>query len=195
MNIRSPIGQLGRLVKAYRESLDISQKELVDKLSVKTNRSIIAHLEQGLRLPHPATLREICTYLNIPEQLWNSFEQPNLRNRINAFPKLNYTEQGPNIISVSGIMGSGKTTLASHIGSSLGYKYISESKIALSYLKDLNKNPTRWAFETQLAFLCHKAFAILKELEKGNRIIIDRTLSEDSEIFAKYFKITKGGVK
>jgi len=188
MNISSPISQLGKLVKAYRENLNLTQLELLDKIEVKTNRSTIAHLEQGLRLPRPMVLRSICSFLNIPEQLWINFESPNIRKIINAGPELKYPIESPGIISVSGIMGSGKTTLARLIASSLGYKYISENRIALAYLKDLNTDPSRWAFETQLTFLCQKSLEILKELQEGNRLILDRTISEDADVFATYFK-------
>ncbi|UAY51284.1 helix-turn-helix domain-containing protein [Ferruginibacter albus] len=64
---------LGNMVKAHRESKKISQIELAKEIGGHVNRSHIAHLEQGLRLPPTAILAEICQKLNIPEQFWKPF--------------------------------------------------------------------------------------------------------------------------
>jgi deoxyadenosine/deoxycytidine kinase len=84
-------------------------------------------------------------------------------------------------------MGSGKTTLAQQLARTLDYTYIAESAHAKQYLSDLFNNPKRWAFETQVAFLLHKAVDISKALERSPGVVIDRTLAEDIEIFASYF--------
>jgi deoxyadenosine/deoxycytidine kinase len=87
---------------------------------------------------------------------------------------------------ISGIMGSGKTTLAFNLSQKLGWTYIQESSQALQYLSDLSNDPHRWAFESQVAFLAHKSIQILNALNKSQNIILDRSLYEDSAIFAYY---------
>lgn len=68
--------QLANLVKTYRQNLQISQEELVKKCGVATNRSAVAHLEQGLRLPKPKVLSAICKSLGIPAPYWEPFTDP-----------------------------------------------------------------------------------------------------------------------
>ena len=187
MRIRPAIAQLGYLVRTYREQRGLTQEAFVKELPIRTNRSSVAHLEQGLRLPPPQTLHAICTYLNIPETLWHSFESNQLRQRLNRLPIGLSQQQAPRTIAVSGIMGAGKTTLARNIAARLGLKYIGENIQGIAYLNDLFADPQRWAFETQLAFLTEKALEILRALDRYPTVIVDRWISEDVEIFADYF--------
>lgn len=90
-------------------------------------------------------------------------------------------------ITISGMMGSGKTTLARGLSSELGWEYIPESPYATRYLQDLFSDPRRWAFETQIAFLIDKAIQLSSTLSSGHSAIVDRSLYEDVEIFAGYF--------
>lgn len=178
--------QLGQLVRGFRESRGLSQDELAERVRAKTNRSHVAHLEQGIRIPPGRVLRAICEYLSIPEAIWLTFESPEIRARLNR-GLLDEPLQSPRVIGISGVMGSGKTTLAQQLARSLGYRYISESAHAKQYLPDLFQNPERWAFETQLAFLLHKAVDIYKAIEQSPGLVIDRTISEDIDVFAAYF--------
>ena len=187
MRVRPTIAQLGYLVRTYREQRGLTQDRFVSELPIRTNRSSVAHLEQGLRLPPPQTLHAICTYLNIPEALWYSFESNHLRQRLNRLPSSLYHEGGPRTIAVSGIMGAGKTTLARNVAARLGLQYIGENVQGIAYLNDLVSDPRRWAFETQLAFLSEKALEILKALDQHPTVIVDRWISEDVEVFADYF--------
>lgn len=65
--------QLGNLVKLTRENQGISQEALAQKLRPLVNRSNIAHLEQGLRIPKPQVLEAVCLALNIPRPYWLPF--------------------------------------------------------------------------------------------------------------------------
>lgn len=65
-------GELGQLVKFFREHRDLTQQQLADQLG--TNRSAIAHLEQGLRLPDGDLLESVCTTLDIPSPLWAGYK-------------------------------------------------------------------------------------------------------------------------
>ena len=178
--------QLGQLVRGFREARGLSQDEIAVRIPARANRSQVAHLEQGIRIPPSNVLRAICEFLGIPEAIWLTFESPEIRSRLNRGLS-DEPIQSPRVIGVAGVMGSGKTTLAQQLARSLGYRYISESAHAKQYLPDLFQNPGRWAFETQLAFLLHKAVDIYRAVEQYPGIVIDRTLSEDIEIFAAYF--------
>jgi transcriptional regulator with XRE-family HTH domain len=69
------IQALGQLIKTHREAAGISQDSLAERIEVRhgMNRSVVAHLEQGLRLPKPEALEAICGALNIPKPLWAPF--------------------------------------------------------------------------------------------------------------------------
>lgn len=69
------IQALGQLVRTHRESAGISQETLAKRIDEKfgVNRSIVAHLEQGRRLPKPDVLEAICGSLGIPKALWAAF--------------------------------------------------------------------------------------------------------------------------
>ena len=56
-------------------------------------------------------------------------------------------------IGVSGVMGSGKTTLAKIMSSSLSIDYVPKKLNSKQYLNDLFGSINRWALETQLSFL------------------------------------------
>src|SRR5687768_12834884 len=89
------------------------------------------------------------------------------------------------IVAISGMMGSGKTTLASNLARLLRWDSIPESLTAIKYLPDLFSDTQRWAYETQLAFLAEKGIQLLTP---GTRaIVLDRSLQEDVQIFAQYW--------
>jgi deoxyadenosine/deoxycytidine kinase len=93
----------------------------------------------------------------------------------------------PYYIAISGVMGSGKTTLAEGLSSNFGWELAQPNKQSNTYLIDLFKDMQRWAFETQVSFLTNKAFAITQLLEQNKNFILDRSLSEDALIFVSYF--------
>jgi len=73
--------KLGDYIKAHREQMGISQEELAKKVP-HGNRSLVAHLEQGLRLPKSDQLETICTILGVPEKYWKPFTDPNIQVRL-----------------------------------------------------------------------------------------------------------------
>src|SRR6266702_2440983 len=91
------------------------------------------------------------------------------------------------IITICGMMGSGKTTLAKNLSRKMGWDYVHESSKGVQFLADLFKDEKRWAFDTQLSFLTTKAIEIMNMIEANKDIVIDRSLEEDINIFANYF--------
>jgi deoxyadenosine/deoxycytidine kinase len=89
-------------------------------------------------------------------------------------------------IAVAGNMGSGKSSLVYFLCSHYDVEPFYEPNEENPYLKDFYKDMRRWAFHSQVHFLCHK-FRIHQALAKarGRRTVVqDRTIYEDAEIFA-----------
>ena len=180
------IRKLGQIVKEYRENKNLTQKQLANIIKPPTNRTVIAHLEQGLRLPSLYLLSKICNTLEIPREVWEPFLSKGFqRVRTEGSPKTILLRPF-NFIAVSGISGGGKTTLARELLMHLichCYR-LKHSKIIP---EDLSKSKAL-AYETQLAFLINKSIEMITLLESGKPAILDRTLSEDVNIYAKYFQ-------
>ena len=82
LTMSASLSELGRLVQALREQKSVSQEQLAKTLGAPTNRSALAHLEQGLRLPQPAVLEAICTYLAVPASYWRHLSDPGVQRRV-----------------------------------------------------------------------------------------------------------------
>ena len=63
--------QLGLIIKNFRETKKESQEKFAKRLG--TNRTAIAHLEQGRKVPSQKILTQICDDLNIPKVFWTQF--------------------------------------------------------------------------------------------------------------------------
>lgn len=58
---------LGKAIKSLRKKLVISQTELAEKCHI--SQSALSCIEMGKKLPAPATIRKICSVLNITEPM------------------------------------------------------------------------------------------------------------------------------
>ncbi|MEA5006932.1 MAG: helix-turn-helix transcriptional regulator [Rikenellaceae bacterium] len=77
------IQELGYQVKIHREQLGLSQKQLADQTNGGINRSNIAHLEQGRKLPYDsAILEKICLEVKLPRPIWEQFLNEKSKNRL-----------------------------------------------------------------------------------------------------------------
>jgi transcriptional regulator with XRE-family HTH domain len=76
------LAQLGELIRAHRESREQSQEDVAAACGAGVNRSMVAHLEQGRRLPGAVALGAIAAHLGIPEQLWGPLTQPEFQRRL-----------------------------------------------------------------------------------------------------------------
>jgi deoxyadenosine/deoxycytidine kinase len=149
---------------------------------------VIAHVEQGLRIPPPAVISRICTALEIPRALWEPYLSYGFA--ATAHRSRRPMSDGGMIVALAGVMGSGKSTLAKALADVFGAALLPEPTLGLQYLNDLADDPKRWAYETQLAFLCNKAVQLRQLADRGRTVVVDRSVSEDVDIFARHWHET-----
>jgi deoxyadenosine/deoxycytidine kinase len=88
-------------------------------------------------------------------------------------------------IAVAGTIGAGKTSLVAWLVKRYGLTPFYEPNETNPYLADFYRDMKAWAFHSQCFFLAHK-LALHQELAASkNPAVIDRTIYEDAEIFAK----------
>ncbi|MCI0515431.1 deoxynucleoside kinase [candidate division KSB1 bacterium] len=87
-------------------------------------------------------------------------------------------------IAVAGNIGVGKTTFAQLLAQHFQIPLFPERFIENPYLLDFYQDMSKWAFHSQLFFLLHN-FKAHQEIQKLQvSCIKDRTIYEDSEVFA-----------
>jgi deoxyadenosine/deoxycytidine kinase len=88
-------------------------------------------------------------------------------------------------VAVAGTIGAGKTSLVAWLAKRYGLVPFYEPNETNPYLSDFYRDMARWAFHSQAFFLAHK-LELHQELERSTKpAVIDRTLYEDAEIFAR----------
>jgi deoxyadenosine/deoxycytidine kinase len=88
-------------------------------------------------------------------------------------------------IAVAGTIGAGKTSLVAWLVKRYGVVPFYEPNETNPYLADFYVDMGRWAFQSQAFFLAHK-LKLHQELAACDRpAVIDRTIYEDAEIFAR----------
>ena len=94
-------------------------------------------------------------------------------------------------VAVAGTIGAGKTSLVGWLEKRYGLTPAYEPNEANPYLADFYADMPRWAFHSQAWFLSAK-FALHQELETSPvPVVVDRTIYEDAEIFARNLARTK----
>lgn len=88
------------------------------------------------------------------------------------------------IIVLAGNVGAGKSTIASAIAEGLGFNIHYESVSDNPFLEDFYYDQKRWSYHLQTYFLYHR-YCSLKEAEKSEDTVFDRSIYEDKEIFAR----------
>ncbi len=90
-------------------------------------------------------------------------------------------------IAIAGNIGSGKSILAELLSQRLGWTNItlSEEDGDNPYIDDFYDDMKRWSFELQLYFLGMRWKNLKRIIEGKENYIIDRTIYEDAEVFAK----------
>jgi len=88
-------------------------------------------------------------------------------------------------VAVAGTIGAGKTSLATWLQKRYGLRPFYEPHEANPYLEDFYADMKRWGFHSQLFFLAHKLELHQQLLASTEPAVIDRTIYEDAEIFAR----------
>lgn len=88
-------------------------------------------------------------------------------------------------VLVAGNIGAGKTSLTERLGQQLGWQTAFESVVDNPYLADFYADMRSWAFHLNIFFLGHRAEQHLLLARSGQSAIIDRSIYEDAEIFAR----------
>ena len=88
-------------------------------------------------------------------------------------------------IAVAGTMGAGKTSLVAWLVKRYGVVPFYEPNETNPYLADFYEDMARWAFHSQCFFLAHKLELHQQLAACARPAVIDRTIYEDAEIFAR----------
>ncbi|MBD1383486.1 deoxynucleoside kinase [Metabacillus arenae] len=101
----------------------------------------------------------------------------NLRNRYNI----------PNdaVITIAGTVGVGKSTMTNAIANALDFRTSFEKVESNPYLDKFYADFKRWSFHLQIYFLAERFKEQKKIFEYGGGFIQDRSIYEDTGIFAK----------
>jgi deoxyadenosine/deoxycytidine kinase len=89
------------------------------------------------------------------------------------------------MILISGNIATGKTTLARRVAQELGYRLIEEDVEGNDFISKFYSDMPRWALHSQLYFLLARAEEMQKATERGENFVIDRSPSEDVNVFSK----------
>lgn len=94
------------------------------------------------------------------------------------------------IIAISGMMGTGKTTLANALARLTGWSVIREDIHNNLFLGSFYENMDRWALASQLSFMLDKTHAFEECLKRGSSeiVLVDRTLHEDFHVFGSILR-------
>lgn len=91
-------------------------------------------------------------------------------------------------VAVAGTIGAGKTSLVAWLVKRYGLEPFYEPNDENPYLADFYEDMKAWGYHSQVFFLSHK-LKLHQELLASNRpAVIDRTIYEDAEIFARSLK-------
>lgn len=87
-------------------------------------------------------------------------------------------------IAIAGNIGSGKTTLTSMLAKHYGWEARYEDADDNPYLNDFYDDMHRWSFNLQIYFLNSRFYQVEEIRGSGKKVIQDRTIYEDANIFA-----------
>lgn len=89
------------------------------------------------------------------------------------------------LVVVAGNIGVGKTSLTERMGERLGWRTDFESVADNPYLAEFYEDMRKWSFHLQVFFLGHRAEQYLEAAHDARSAILDRSIYEDSYIFAR----------
>ncbi|GAA0353148.1 deoxynucleoside kinase [Bacillus horti] len=89
------------------------------------------------------------------------------------------------ILTVAGTVGVGKSTMTHRLAEALGFRTSLEKVEGNPYLDLYYQNFSRWSFHLQIYFLAERFKEQKRIFEYGGGFIQDRSIYEDTGIFAK----------
>jgi deoxyadenosine/deoxycytidine kinase len=94
------------------------------------------------------------------------------------------------MIVLAGNVGAGKSTYTRILAEKMNFVPYYESVDDNPFLEDFYYNQKQWSYHLQTYFLFHRFKSIKAIIESGKNAILDRTIYEDAEIFAKNLHLT-----
>lgn len=88
-------------------------------------------------------------------------------------------------ITVAGNIGAGKSSLVKKLCRELKWQPFYEPVTHNPYLSDFYNDMTTWGFQSQVYFLTHRLRVYHELVQYPGSVILDRSLYEDAEIFAR----------
>ena len=88
-------------------------------------------------------------------------------------------------ITVAGNIGAGKSSLVKKLSQQLKWQPFYEPVADNPYLADFYQDMPSWGFHSQIYFLTHRLRVYHDLVEYPASVILDRSLYEDAEIFAR----------
>ncbi|GAB6190079.1 deoxynucleoside kinase [Marinitoga arctica] len=89
------------------------------------------------------------------------------------------------MIVLAGNVGAGKSTFTKILSEKLDFKPYYESVNDNPFLADFYKDQKKWSYHLQTFFLFHRFKSIKEIIESNDNAILDRSIYEDAEIFAR----------
>jgi len=96
-----------------------------------------------------------------------------------------YNIPNDSIITIAGTVGVGKSTMTNALAKALDFKTSFEKVDVNPYLESFYADFERWSFHLQIYFLAERFKEQKKIFEYGGGFIQDRSIYEDTGIFAK----------
>ncbi len=96
-----------------------------------------------------------------------------------------YNIPSNSVITIAGTVGVGKSTMTNALANALGFKTSFEKVDTNPYLDKFYADFERWSFHLQIYFLAERFKEQKKIFEYGGGFIQDRSIYEDTGIFAK----------
>jgi deoxyadenosine/deoxycytidine kinase len=88
-------------------------------------------------------------------------------------------------LAISGNIAVGKSSLTTLLSKRWSWQSLPEPVDTNLYLDSFYQDMARWSFQSQACFLVHRARQHLSIAKQNQSVIQDRTLYEDSEVFAR----------
>lgn len=88
-------------------------------------------------------------------------------------------------VAVAGNIGAGKSSLTKVLAECFALEPVFEAVDENPYLEDFYADMRRYAFHSQMFFLSKRLGQHVRQVNSGSRVIQDRTIYEDANVFAR----------